>query len=42
VFNATDRVFEAAEAAEKQTYSATSKAATRMVSNRYYCFYYIA
>ncbi|XP_047150022.1 senescence/dehydration-associated protein At4g35985, chloroplastic-like [Vigna umbellata] len=29
------RVFEAAEAAEKQTFSATSKAATRMVSNRF-------
>jgi len=29
-----ERVFEAAEAAEKQTFSATSKAATRMVSNR--------
>jgi len=33
-FNVTDKVFEAAEAAEKQTLSATSQAATRMVSNR--------
>ncbi|XP_047167095.1 senescence/dehydration-associated protein At4g35985, chloroplastic-like [Vigna umbellata] len=32
--DAVNRVFEAAEAAEKQTFSATSKAATRMVSNR--------
>ncbi|BAU02929.1 hypothetical protein LR48_Vigan10g008200 [Vigna angularis] len=33
--DAVNRVFEAAEAAEKQTFSATSKAATRMVSNRF-------
>ncbi|RZB60061.1 Senescence/dehydration-associated protein, chloroplastic isoform B [Glycine soja] len=32
--DAVNRVFEAAEAAEKQTFSATSQAATRMVSNR--------
>ncbi|KAL5178587.1 Senescence/dehydration-associated protein, chloroplastic [Glycine soja] len=33
--DAVNRVFEAAEAAEKQTFSATSQAATRMVSNRF-------
>ncbi|CAI8594677.1 unnamed protein product [Vicia faba] len=33
--DAVNKVFEAAEAAEKQTFSATSQAATRMVSNRY-------
>ncbi|KAL1356573.1 hypothetical protein HN51_008572 [Arachis hypogaea] len=33
--DAVNKVFEAAEAAEKQTLSATSQAATRMVSNRY-------
>ncbi|ESW23044.1 hypothetical protein PHAVU_004G014300 [Phaseolus vulgaris] len=33
--DAVNRVFEAAEAAEKQTFFATSKAATRMVSNRF-------
>ncbi|CAJ1951663.1 unnamed protein product [Sphenostylis stenocarpa] len=33
--DAVNRVFEAAEAAEKQTFSATSKAATRMVHNRF-------
>ncbi|XP_027358678.1 senescence/dehydration-associated protein At4g35985, chloroplastic-like [Abrus precatorius] len=33
--DAVNKVFEAAEAAEKQTFSATSQAATRMVSNRF-------
>ncbi|XP_061357961.1 senescence/dehydration-associated protein At3g51250-like [Gastrolobium bilobum] len=33
--DAVNKVFEAAEAAEKQTLSATSQAATRMVSNRF-------
>lgn len=33
--HAADKVLDAAEAAEKQTLSATSKAASRMVSNRY-------
>lgn len=32
--NAADKVLDAAEAAEKQTLSATSKAASRAVSNR--------
>ncbi|CAL5215094.1 unnamed protein product [Lathyrus oleraceus] len=34
-FDAVNKVLDAAEAAEKQTLSATSKAASRMVSNRY-------
>lgn len=32
--NPTDKILDAAEAAERQTLSATSRAATRMVSER--------
>lgn len=33
-FDQTDKILDAAEAAERQTLSATSRAATRMVSER--------
>lgn len=36
IWNWTDKVLDAAESAEKQALFATSKSASRMISNRYY------